>query len=243
MTNKLENLLRESLNWKTKNCKKIATALLENKELNRIKKIATFCNVSYSSVDRFIKQLGYPSFKHFVYEYENEEDFKNKSLDNLIFKYQQQGQDIAKKITGKIFIATSRKDKCIGKFLNERLNDENIKHEYFFESKNNISTFVENVIDEKGTLILISFFPYSKLFNNFLQEISSVQSKPNVIIITNAKWIDVFEKYNYVSIGQISKKNYDIEKFDEYNHFLSEVFVLFFAILSEIWKISKKVSS
>lgn len=221
--------------------KKIAQFLFSNKgeDISKINDLSDGCDISLSTAHRFIIKIGYPTFKHFYYEFKDIQlkESECKTTNSYINEVYEQTVDVISKIKGDIFIISSRRGKSIGKLFNERLNDGNIKNVLYSESKDNLQQFVKS--SANNTLILISLSGYSNIFSKAIEEIAKlpIKDKPNVIILTAAQWMKIFEKYSYISIGKIYHKKYDLDDWKEYNSALLDVMTTITIMLNELWRI------
>lgn len=224
--------------------KRIAGVLLSEKAQKNIKKIADvakICDISLSTASRFIAKMQYPSFKHFIYEYIPEKNKQtasnetNKEKTSYIQDVMEKSHDLVSHLKGRIFILTSRRGKSIGKFLHERLNDGKFDNELFRESQDQVEEFVQK--SRSNTLILVSLSGYSQIFSHAIQAIARLEEdeKPNVIILTAAMWMSIFEKYDYISIGKLRKKKYDLDQWKEYNIALLDIMSTVIVLLNDIY--------
>lgn len=225
--------------------KKIAEKLLDNdvqKKISKIVDISEICDVSVSTASRFITKIHYPSFKHFIYEYSNEMAKKNEIIDengdevdaSYIQEITEKSHNLISHVKGDIFTLTSRRGKSIGKMLHERLNDAKVKNFLFRESKDNVEEFVKS--SAGNTLILVSLSGYSNVFSKAIHEIAKLdeKDKPNVIILTAAVWMNIFEKYEYISLGKLKKKKYDLDEWKDYNYALLDIMSTLIVLLNDI---------
>lgn len=225
----------------TKQDKYLAEEMLkiyrQNGELGSIHDVASLFNVSSSSISRFIQRIKYPSYKHFTYDFNHRDEDESASQKNWNL-IDQEAERLASLMPKNkmINILSSRRGKCVGKFINERLNDGNIKNRLFHESKDNVEKFVQG--SKNNILILISLSGYSNIFSKAIEEIAKlkIEEKPYVIIFTAAPWMEIFEKYCYISLGRLWKKKYDIENWKDYNSALLDIIALVINFINNLKK-------
>lgn len=224
--------------------KKIAERLLDTeiqKKISKIVDISEICEISVSTASRFIAKIHYPSFKHFIFDYSNEmakkneiDEDENDADASYIQEITEKSHSLISHVKGDIYTLTSRRGKSIGKMLHERLNDARVKNYLFRESKDDVEEFVK--ASAGNTLILVSLSGYSNVFSKAIHEIAKLdeKDKPNVIILTAAVWMNIFEKYEYISLGKLKKKKYDLDEWKDYNYALLDIMSTLVVLLNDI---------
>lgn len=220
----------------------IAEKLLESED-SKIPKIAEMSaklGISNSSVTRFVRRMGYPSFKHFQYEYNNNTTEYNVEHHKFDYsaRYAEKAKEIMKKVNpGPIYIISSRRGHPISFMMAHRLEAVNVKVRSFHNENCTIEEFIE--MSKEGTLFIISISGYSKVFSDAMTTIAQLEEKPNVILITAAKWMKIFEKYNYISLGDVNASFNSIlenDSWENYNNLIIELSMILMNVAKEIYK-------
>ena len=239
MKGSLKNILKKFEVNSSKNTMAISKYLLEKEPI--IKKIVDFkkiMGVSLSSAHHFIKKIGYPTFTHFLYDYNNVNYVFNKES-KYHMSIEEKANEFAKIIGNKkIFIATSRRAKSLGKFLAERLNDGGIQNLYYSESKMDQNWFIKQ--SQKSILLIFDVTGYSNQVKKFLRIIETEIPKsktPTIILITAASTKEIMKYKNHFSIGEIESANHPINNWLEYNEILLKLFEFVHYFLKSIYKI------
>lgn len=238
MTNNLKTKLTNSVNTGTKKEVAISRQLLQNPEIHfkNLKSFATIFKCSHSSVTRYSRSLGFPSFKHFFYEYlEEEKTSELRHENNDILYYKEEAQKLAKIIKGKLFIFTSRRGKSIGKFLHERLNSAQIPNEYHHESwGKTIEEKIEQITTNDSSLIISmnaeSFLATKTL--NLLKEAKNVQQ---IIFLTASLKKINNKKVHPFSLSKIDKIKYNLDSFHDYNFACARMIAFIVTFLKEAY--------
>lgn len=227
--------------------KKIADALLSyDSKISKIADIAKMFNVSNSSITRFVHSMGYSSFKHFQFEYNRDDNTDTwtsaetvSSIDYTV-KYYEKAKVIANKVGMKdIYVIPSKRSFSLAIMMRDRLKDANIKCVIFDKQKMELSDFIK--MSNNGVLFIISISGFSKIFSDSIHEISMLEQKHDVIIVTAAKWMEIFKKYEFISLGNINESiNVKVEAWEDYNNSLLEVAVIMMGVVKEIYLKRKK---
>ncbi|WKX02585.1 hypothetical protein [Candidatus Mycoplasma mahonii] len=242
MTNNVRKRLIERIITGTKQQITICTKLLNdnNIKIKNLEHLSSILKCSNSSVTRMVKSLGFPSFKHFFYEFTSNEEEELKHENNDLIWYENPAKEVSLLLTGKIFIFNSIRAKSIGKFLNERLNSANISNEYFHESWERNITNVVNRISLNDTAIIITMNGASNLANKILDELTNSKKVNRVVVLTANEKIKYHHKIKHFSISKIDRTNYQVETFDGYNFACLRMIAFLCPLLKELYKIKTK---
>ena len=231
--------------------KDIANKFLDMKDsrISKISQLANLFNVSNSSITRFAKALGYTSFKHFQFEFnstqEEETWSSNKVISSFDFtlRHYEKAKEIAEKVVSKeIYIIPSKRSYSLGIMAQSRLLEIGVKCCVFEGDESEISKFIEQ--SRNGVLMLISLSGYSKLFSKSMQEINKNDLSQQVIIATAAKWMDIFNKYEFISLGNIkNSEDAILDSWEDYNNLMLELAAILMSICKELNQLKKKVNS
>lgn len=222
--------------------KDIANKFLSMKDsrISKISQLANLFNVSNSSITRFAKALGYTSFKHFQFEFnstqEEETWSSNKVISSFDFtiRHYEKAKEIAEKIGSKeIYIIPSKRSYSLGIMMKSRLLEIGIKCHVFEGNDSDVKDFISKSKD--GVIMLISLSGYSKLFSKSMQEINKIETEQHVIIATAAKWMDIFKKYEFISLSNIkNSEDVTLYSWDDYNNLMLELAAVLMSICREL---------
>lgn len=224
----------------------MATYLLnEQPKIDTIIELSKLFKAPLSSTSRFIGRLGYNAFQHFLLDYNEIERHNEQSINTEVKRSKESIDEVIKYISNSksIHIMTSRKDKAIGKFVHERLNDGGVVNYLYSESSNKMKQFIEN-IKPKDCLVMIDLIGESYIISNAFTLISKAQQEaPNkdlgfcVIIITAAKWVSAFHKYDFIHVERLMDETVvQNVGWKDYNHILKNILPVFLDIMDEIKK-------
>lgn len=215
---------------------KIAERFLESTvKFEKIADLAAMFNCSVSSIHRFITKMGYPSFKHFQYDYQNQGS-PAAVLTKETPDIKKHIEGVVSRVQGKLWFIPSRRGKAIAHLIDERFRDGKIDSECYKEENKNINEFVGRV-GKGDTLVLLDITGHSYIISKALEEIAKrdADSRPNIIIITAAKWMKVFNKYPYIYIAKLLSSSFeDIPRWDDYNYILIRVIPTIVELLNAI---------
>lgn len=245
MTNDCKKRLKEILTSGTKLHQRIALALIEqNLEFSGISELSEILNVPISSLSRFVAAINYKSFKFFLFEYldskaegivwSKDEEKNNEPSKSKVTK---KIEDIVSKTGGNVYLLTSKRSRCIGKFMDERLENGGIKSELFSGQTSEIEKFVSK-ISKDDTLILVTLSGYSFQVSEAIQAVARRKegTRPVIIIITVAKYMKVFNKYPYIYVTKFTNSYItDDSNWIVYNSVINEIMPIIGEILNGIY--------
>lgn len=223
--------------------------LNENISFSNITELAKILSIGNSSMSRFVKRLGYPSFKHFYYEYisknEGEEKYNysegrsqlsESTADREQVMFNKIVEEMASKIRGRIFIISSRRGKSIAKFMSERLNDGKVENVLFHESTDDIHEFFKK-ITKNDTVFVITLSGHSMIISRAITEIALINEseKPQVAILTASQYMSIFKKYEYISLGIITNKKYSLDDWKNYNFAILKMMNIIILLLNKLY--------
>lgn len=225
----------------SKNDRLIAEKLLDQDQIqiSKISEMSEILQVSNSSITRFARKMGYPSFKHFQYELsKGASEYKiESSKKDYSTIYAEKAKQIMKNVkNAPIYIISSKRGEPISFLMANRLQAVNIKVYMFHQSDDTLEEFIEK--SKEGNLFVVSISGYSKIFSDAMSLISK-KDDLHVLLITASKWMKAFERFNYVSLGEINDAFNTIkvdDSWENYNKLLIELSMILMNISSEIYR-------
>lgn len=211
--------------------------LKKNIEFTKIVDLAKTFDSSVSSVHRFITKMGFPSFKHFKYEY-NADGYNDDTINTPQAEYLKEIEGIIERTRGKFWILPSRRGRAIAKFAEERLKDGHVDCEVYEESNNNLREFV-NSIPKEDTIFIIDITGHSYIVGNAIAQLAEIPNakRPSVIILTAAQWMKLFSKYKFIHVAKFLSSHFeDISRWDDYNYIMIRLMPVVSEILNAIGK-------
>ena len=221
----------------TKHSQMAEKLLKKDIEFSKIVDLAKIFDSSVSSVHRFITKMGFPSFKHFKYEY-NSDGQVDDVITNVQSETSKEIEGIIERIRGKFWIVPSRRGRAIAKFSEERLKDGHVDCEVYDEKNNNVKEFVRNIPAE-DTIFIIDIAGHSYVVSNAIAEIANIEDKkrPAVIILTAAQWMKVFSKYKFIYVAKFLSSHFeDISRWDDYNYIMIRLMPVVSELLNALGK-------
>ena len=239
----IDSLQDKAINL-SKNNRKIASYLLKhNPSIKRIIDIQSQVNVSLSSAHRFVKAIGYPTFTHFLYDYNEYSNLLVKEEENDSYEIVDEIAKTFGRVTKgkKIYIITSRRAKSLGKFFLERLNDGKIPCLYYSESKMQIGDFLKKTQNAIVLVFDLSSHSYILEKTNEILEDNFFDGKQPKFLLVSASSSKIVKNYKYhFSIGEIENKNYAINNWHDYNDIILKLFEFLHKLLKYIHIYNKK---
>lgn len=223
MTNLCRERLNAVLNKGTKNDKMIADKLLKDDLVfTTISSLVKKIGISSSTIHRFSQKIGYPSFKHFLFDYNSENDAPVvesnivESRINITKQNIEMSEQIAKQIKGKMHIITSRRTRGIGRLISDQLNIFKIEHAFYAKEENSLEEFISHA-NQDDTIILITLSGDSLIISNAIGLIAQKKKAemPNVVILTGATPLKIFSQYAFMDVVLLEKE-YDFSNWKTY---------------------------
>lgn len=215
-------------------------------EFEKIIDLSRLLNVSYSSIDRFVKEGNWFSFKHFFHSFKSFHNHFLKKEDEVLeisktnYAKVDNSKEVAKKMNNNLFFICSKKTRPIGYWIEERFSDIGKKISIFEGEIEDLQRFT-NKITEHDVVFLITVSGSSLIINKTLENIAKLPRNrmPHVYILSSAKWLNIFNKYDFISSIQI-QANYKEQTWESYNYLMIDLLVAITDIISSFYKRIKK---
>lgn len=225
---------KEKISWLmmqgTRLDNEIAVKLVEKDyAFKTIQSFGAQLNVAISTASRFVKKLGYPSFKHFMYEYNdkthNEYEIGGVELNALTSKAS--GKTIAdyelecnisrigSKLTGTIYVLSSQRSKSIANLIIQRLNDAQILSSHFNEKEESLEKWIKQITPQ-DSIILLTISGHSLRIQKAIDIFQIWKNKPFGLIITATKTMKIPHNFVVVNPNVLNSK-YHLNEWVEYN--------------------------
>lgn len=236
---RLVNLSQSGSKQHRKISKYLIWVLTNLKEINfsTIDSLSSLTMISRSTIARFATSNGWPSYKHFYFEFV--EFFNTQLLQGCDVEksYLDRSTEIAKLLASKeIVFICSKKSKFVGDLINSRLIEYGIKSECFQGGFYEIGDYVGKIWKSK-LIVLITISGGSMLVSQAIEEIAKRYQNgmhPNILIISSAKWLNIFEKYSFIKHVFV-KNEQDIDTSSGYNYSISSIVDLLLRVVNELY--------
>lgn len=246
MTNLCRERLNEILNKGTKNEKAIANKLLSNDlTFTTINSLVQKIGISSSTIHRFSQKIGYPSFKHFLFDYSSDKEVAStpsnivESRINITKENIEMSEQIAKQIKGKLHIITSRRTRGIGRLISDQLNIFKIDHGFYDKLETTLEEYIDNA-KQGDTIMLVTLSGDSLIISNAIGLIAQKKKSdmPNVVILTGATPLKIFSQYTFMDVVLLEKE-YDFSNWKTYIESILELIKVALIVVQK--KYSKKI--
>lgn len=196
-------------------------------DFETIQQLADIVGVSVSVVDKFVKIGGWPSFKHFYFEFINKEPVNSVKLSKgtISPKDNETIYRIAKNLQGTPNILCSKKTRPIGELLKSRFADIGVRVNVFIGERDEIATFLRKT-KNSDSLLLITVSGQSSIITKALEQIAVMNKLliPKITIISSSQWIKIFEKYDFINTAIINQQTESaLEKWTNYNESILKI--------------------
>ncbi len=225
---------REKISWLTLHGTRLDIELIvklleKDYEFKTIESFGQILNVAISTASRFVKKLGYPSFKHFIYEYHDKQYeniynkgielnyLRSKATEKTINDYELECSIslIGRKLTGTIYVLGSQRSKSIANLIIQRLNDGKINASYYNEKIEDFDKWIKK-IKSQDSIIMITITGHSLRIQKAIEILEKQNIKPFGVVITAAKMIKV-PNYFIVITPNVLNSKYHLNEWVEYN--------------------------